>query len=634
MAFQWGGKSWDSNELDEFVAYLNARGVSYSDWADNHPTAAATFYNPQAYVPGQGTATPGPVPQAIQDQGYTDMGNTPLDQIPDIPYNDTSSDPQQPEGTNPVPAPPPGSDTGETGAGYDAAKAAAAAATQGDPNAPYYPADPGTTQPWTPTTPSGNPSAPSTGSTSTTDLNELLKKYPLDWKNILGVYGLDDDIVTELNRIFTVTGGDLTKAIPIATAYVRGTQWYANNYPKIQEGINAGLFDDERGYRTYQNQVNQIYQQYYGRFATPSEAASYMAQGKSVAQVATGFQADALKGTLSDPLKRLFSPEELQAYVNETAGIDSALGQEVTQKADMAIKVNTLYKDFMGRDVTRTELDGLLKNGISAQDVSKEFATTANINAMNPAIRDLFTAAEVREMALQGAGGITQNGQLLQQKAALAAQLNAAYHTYSGAGVTREEVEGAWRQGLTAEEVSNRLQAAQLQGSLPQYLRDIFSEDTLRQAAGATAGSDLSAGAIRSQQIVQGAGAYQSVVRQYENRNVTADELNNFYDQNVTADTVAKRYQGQGIVAAKGQDYQLAAGSFGGQGQFSQEELTQLGQEQAGIDTIVGQQLQERLTKAQNQLKGAFSSAVSKPSLSFVAGKLTTSRGKQPDVGA
>lgn len=642
MPFQWGGITWNAGDLDEFVAYLNARGVSYDQWAANHPTAAATFYNPYAYVPGGSSQT---VSQAIQDQGYETMGNTPIEQIPDIPYTDTSSDPVPPPDVNPVPAPPVGSDLGETGAGYDPAKAAAAAALQAQPVStrppvPDYPPEgtPGQAEPWTPTTPSGNPASTSTTTpvnTPTVSTPSVMSQLPagIDWSSLLGIYGMDADVVAEINRIFTITGGNLQQAIPIAQAYIRGTAWYARNYPSIQAGINAGLFDDERGYRVYQNQVNQIYAQYYGRPATAAEAAGYMAQGRSIQQVAAVFQANALAGTISDPLKQLFTPEELQAYMNETAGIDTALGQEITQKAEMAMRVQAMYQEFYGRNVTREELNQLVSGGITPEQVSRNFATLANINAMNPAIRDLFTQNEIRDIALNAAGGVSQAGQLLAQKAALAAQLNTAYHTYTGQGVTRQEVEDAWAQGLTAEEVGNRLEAGQLQGSLPQFMRDIFDEQTLRQAAGATAGSDLSAAALRSQQIVQGAGAYQQVVRQYENRNVTADELNRFYDQEISADRLAKQYQAQGIVAAKGQDYQRVLGSFG-EGQLSTEELGILGQQQAGIDTILGQQLAERLSKAQKRIAGAFSSTVAKPALSFVGGRLTTSRGRTPDIGA
>jgi hypothetical protein len=299
----------------------------------------------------------------------------------------------------------------------------------------------------------------------------------------------------------------------------------------------------------------------------------------------------------------------------------------------MATKVQQLYSEFYGRNVTRRELNELVSGGLTPEAVARNFATIANINGMNPAVRDLFTQSEIKDIALAMAGGVSENGSLLQQKAQLAAQMNTAAHTFSGTGVTRQEVEDAWSQGLTADEVAKRLEATQRQGALPEFLKRIFDESTLRQAAAAVSGSDLSAAAMRNQQIVQGAGAYQEVVRRYENRNVTAEELNRFYDQDVSAEKLGRQYQGKGIVAAKGGDYQNVLGSFGG-GQLGEGELGTLGEQQAGIDTILGQQLQERLTKAQKRIAGAFNSTVSKPALSFVGGKLTTSRGKQPDVGA
>src|SRR6478609_10214162 len=84
----------------------------------------------------------------------------------------------------------------------------------------------------------------------------------IDWASLLGEYGLPSDIISELDRIFRQTG-DINQAILLGQAYVRGTDWYASTFPGIQAGINAGLFSDERGYRQYQQQVDQVYQQYY-----------------------------------------------------------------------------------------------------------------------------------------------------------------------------------------------------------------------------------------------------------------------------------------------------------------------------------------------------------------------------------
>lgn len=618
MSFRWGGITWESNQLQQFVTYLNSQGVDYDTWASNHPTAAASFYDPNAYVPGGSSPA---VSQAIQDAGYANEGNNPPNEI----QADIADQ-------NPVPAPPP---EDNVGGGYDAAKAAAAAGRQatGQPGTPDYPA-PGTggfgqAPAIDPTTPSGAPNTGS-GAAGQAGLAELI-----DWSQILGMYGLPADLIAQINHIFAVTGGNLQQAIPIAQATVRGSDWYRATFPGIQEGINAGLFTDESGYRAYQNQVNQIFQQYYGRMATTAEASNYMRTGKSIQQVASVFQAEASRGTISDPLKALFTDDEITALVNEQSGIDSMLGQVISQKADMAMKVTQLYTDFYGRAMTRSELDDIVRNGLTPEAVSRQLATTANINAMNPAIRDLFSQQEIQQMALTAAGGVTEFGDLLQQKAALAAQLNSIYHTFSGSGVSREEVENAWSQGLTAQEVNNRMQASALANSVPSFLRDIFTQDQLQLAAGATAGSNLSAEALAAQRIVNAAPDYQTVIRQYENRNITSDEVQGFVNEGTSAQLLGQQYQARGIAVAQGEDFNRVLGSFGeDHNTIDQSGLKALSEQQAGIDTILGRSLQKKLEQAQQRLAGAFQGTIAKPSLSIVGGKLTTGLNKPSDTGA
>lgn len=278
-----------------------------------------------------------------------------------------------------------------------------------------------------------------------------------DWESVLGDYGLPQNIITQLNQIWTTAGGDVNSAITLAQAYVRGTTWYTATYPGIQQGINAGLFTDEQGYRAYENQVDQIYQQYWGRAATLPELNARITSGQSVTQVANQFQAGAVLGNISDPLKGLFTADELKAYADEQAGIDTGLGQQITQEANLAIGVNNMYQDFYGRGVTRTELDGLTSQGLDPAAVAQQFATTANINAMDPAISSLFTPQEIQQIALQAAGGTTQNGQQLGNLAQLATQLNPLYHQYTGAGVSRDEVNQAFTSGTTATQIGQQL---------------------------------------------------------------------------------------------------------------------------------------------------------------------------------
>lgn len=387
-------------------------------------------------------------------------------------------------------------------------------------------------------------SAGGTGDTGTGNVG------PVDWQALLGLYGLPQDVVDELNVIFQQAKGNLDQAIAIGRGYVRGTDWYAQTYPGIQSGINNGLFNDEQGYMAFKGQINQLYQQYYGRAATPNEVSQYATQGQTASHVAALFQADAIKGNLSDPLKGLFTDDELTAFSQEQAGIDTALGQKITTEANLYGQVSTLYKNFYGRDVTRSDLDTLTRAGTSPQDVAQQFATQEAINGMNPAIADLFTPEEIRQVALDAAGGTTQNGITLKNLMDLSAQLNPIYHQYTGSGVSREEVNQAYQSGTSA-------------------------------------------------------------------------------------DTIAKQFEGAAFINANKGDIQQEAGSFGDTGQFTQPELKALGEEQAGLDTPLGQLIQARLAKAQQRLQGAFNGTLAHPALSLVNGRLAgQGASTAPDVGA
>ncbi len=452
-----------------------------------------------------------------------------------------------------------------------------------------------------------------------------------DWQSILGLYGLPPDVIAELDRIFQTTG-DLSQAVTLGQAYIRSTPWYSTTFPGIQAGINAGLFGDEQGYRTYSNQINQLFQQYYGRPATASEISQFVTSGQNASQVAAHLQAQAIQGNINDPLRALFTPEELTAFSNQQAGIDTALGQRIAAEADLAMRVNSLYSDFFGRPVTRDELNGLFQNGATAEDIARQFATQANINAMNPAISHLFTPDEIHEMALSAAGGITQNGQQLRDLADLATQLNSVYHVFTGQGVTREEVAGAYANGLTADEVRNQLEAGTISGSLPEYLTQIFGADNVALVGQQASGASDTAEGRRLQQLMQAAPDYNQLFQQYQGRAVTQDELTALVNAGTSADTVGRQFAGQAFADANRGDIQYAAGAFG-EGRLTDAQLTALGQENTGYDTPLGQQLMRSYSQAQQRMHAAFRGVLANPALQLQNGRLSQP-GRKPDIGA
>jgi hypothetical protein len=321
------------------------------------------------------------------------------------------------------------------------------------------------------------------GKFTVASLRQAAKNQAVDWQALLHVYGLPKDDVDRIDRIFRTTP-NLQQAIPIAQAYVRGTAWYTRTFPGIQEAISKGVVGDEQGYRSYQNSLDQLYKQYFGRPSTTAEVAQYLKGGTSLEMVSRQLSSKAELGNLTDPLKNLFSKEELAALTNEHAGIDSALGQKIAAEADLAIKTNTMYQDFFGRAVSRQEIDQLFKSGTTPEQVAKNFATQSNINGMNPAIRDLFTPQEIQQIALEQAGGTTENGKTLLAQANLAVQLNSVYHQYTGAGVSREEVAQAYQAGESPDRIAKRFAGQAFIGANRgdiQYAAGNFSEGQLTE---------------------------------------------------------------------------------------------------------------------------------------------------------
>lgn len=517
--FSWGGETWGAGELGKFKAYLAAHGGNYDDWSGNHPGAAAILegsagvpYNPNAYVPGGSSPA---VSQAIQDQGYAEPGPNPV-------YVPQGVGPELPLGGESQPP---------SGGGGGATAAA--------------------------------PKAPA----------------PTDWSQALSLYGItDQSIIDQLGKIWASSLNadgtiNVTQALEQAMSFVRGTSWYKTAYAGIDSGIAAGLFTDERGYMSYRNQLDQLYSQYYGRVSTGTELSAYLSGGKSISQVSNQLQSAALSGTVSDPLKAVFTPAELQAFNDERAGIDTPLGQQISQQANLAASVNLLYQNFYGRGITRSELDNLTKNGLDGSAVAQQFATQAATNALNPAVAGLFTADEIHQMALQAAGGTTPNGQQLTDMASLAAQLNQVYQTYHGTQVTRDELNQAYQQGMTAQQVANGLQTGTILGSLPDYLGGLFTPDELHQIAAQQSGQTDTAQGRTLANLAQNADAYNQVFQTYMGRNISRDELAGYVNGDVTAGKVGQ---------------QLAAGQFAGSlpaqvaSLFTPEELAAAGAQSTG----------------------------------------------------
>ncbi len=223
------------------------------------------------------------------------------------------------------------------------------------PAAPTTPTNPGPTAP------------PGSGPTTTTPAAPA--GPPVDWAQIYwGALGLPPELLAAINKIFAQYP-DATTGFQVAQNYLRGTDWYAKTFPGIAYGIRNGLFTDENGYRQYVNELNNLYQQYNNRAVTGDEAASWLTQGRNSAYVGNVFQGNAIAQTQGPEAQYeagafsaegQLTPDQLQAYGQEQAGIDTPLGQQITQRLQQAkTKMDRIFQGTLGRPDFTTGQQGL-----------------------------------------------------------------------------------------------------------------------------------------------------------------------------------------------------------------------------------------------------------------------------------
>jgi hypothetical protein len=167
---------------------------------------------------------------------------------------------------------------------------------------------------------------------------------PIDWSSLLSQAGLPPNVINEVSRIFAKTP-DLQQAVALGQAYIRSTPWYAATYPGIQSGINAGLFNDERGYKAYQNQLTQLTKQYLGRPATALEVAQHAVAGTPLDTIEKQYSGQAYVAANAPQIQQTagafgdtgaLTQPELRALGEEQAGLDSPLGQLVQRRLQRA----------------------------------------------------------------------------------------------------------------------------------------------------------------------------------------------------------------------------------------------------------------------------------------------------------
>lgn len=195
--------------------------------------------------------------------------------------------------------------------------------------------------PWTGSTPASGSGQPGSGGGGGSADSPTT---PLDWRAYLENWGFDQDIVNELDRIFR-TYSDSNAAGAAGLAYIRGTEWYKKTFPGIQEGMKLGLISNEAQYRAYTNQLNDLYQRYYGRTVTGDEVAQALKAGHAPSWLNSRFSGEAYikanEGDIQYTLgafdeKGRATGDELQALGDQQGGLDNMLGPEVQKRVALA----------------------------------------------------------------------------------------------------------------------------------------------------------------------------------------------------------------------------------------------------------------------------------------------------------
>jgi len=249
-------------------------------------------------------------------------------------------------------------------------------------SAPIAPPPPIVTKNGTPltpqdTTPWGPKTAASLGVTADPSV---------DWAGaFFGALGLPDDVMNQVTQILRDHAQDQTLAQALATQYIRSTGWYAIHYPGALEGIANGTIADEAGYTSYMNQLNVLSNQYNGRAISGDEVKGYLQAGYNPGYVANLYQGQAYVSANKPELQYLagafgqgaMSQDQLTAVGNESAGIDSPLGQ-LQQK--IITKAQQIQSKITSGTLATPSLS-LGTNGLSAPSLQGTNASTPDVGA-------------------------------------------------------------------------------------------------------------------------------------------------------------------------------------------------------------------------------------------------------------
>jgi hypothetical protein len=167
-----------------------------------------------------------------------------------------------------------------------------------------------------------------------------------DWAQVyFGTLGLPPDAIKTVDAIFAKYPTDPQTAILLSQQFIRTTPWFANNFPGFFNGLKAGLFGDENGYRQYVNQVNNYSMQYFNRPVATGEIEAYLTAGYDPNFVGKLYDSTLIQNTQAGEFQYELgafgeggaaSASELNALAGQSAGINSQIGARMAQRLQQA----------------------------------------------------------------------------------------------------------------------------------------------------------------------------------------------------------------------------------------------------------------------------------------------------------
>lgn len=199
----------------------------------------------------------------------------------------------------------------------------------------------------------------------------------IDWSTYFGYWGLPREAIEVIDKIFR-DNPDPGTAAAMALAYIRGTDWYRQTYPGIQEGMRTGIIRDEADYRSYLNQTNFYARQYLGRDIGADEIAALLREGATPDVYGKRLGGAAYVRAYGNDLQYLagafgegrLDANQLQKFGEQRMGLGSGLGMILEQSLEQASgRLRRIFEGVLAQP-SLSMSGGRLAQGAKPPDVS------------------------------------------------------------------------------------------------------------------------------------------------------------------------------------------------------------------------------------------------------------------------